>query len=60
MFVGAVYGLAMALTYGLLGLIVVLTGTRFGVINSSPLFNLIIAAVFIVMALAMFDIIQID
>ncbi len=60
MFVGAVYGLAMALTYGILGLVVVITGTQFGVINSSPLFNIIIAVVFIIMALAMFDIVQID
>ncbi|MBN1577031.1 MAG: thioredoxin family protein [Chitinispirillaceae bacterium] len=60
MFVGAVYGSAMALTYGALGLFVVLTGAQFGVINSSPLFNIMIALVFILMALAMFDIIQID
>ena len=60
MFVGSVYGFSMALTYGILGLIVVITGTRFGVINASPLFNIMIAVVFILMALAMFDIIQID
>jgi thiol:disulfide interchange protein DsbD len=60
MLVGGVYGLAMALTYGILGLFVVLTGTRFGVINSSPVFNVLIAVVFILMALAMFDIIQVD
>lgn len=60
MFVGTVYGLAMALTYGILGVVVVVTGTRFGVINSSPLFNIMIAIVFILMALAMFDIIQVD
>jgi thiol:disulfide interchange protein len=60
MFVGTVYGFAMAITYGVLGLIVVLTGTRFGVINASPVFNLVIAAIFVVMALAMFDVIQID
>jgi thiol:disulfide interchange protein len=60
MLVGGIYGLAMALTYGLLGVFVVLTGTRFGVINASPLFNVIIAAIFVLMALAMFDIIQVD
>ncbi len=60
MLTGGIYGLAMALTYGILGLIVVLTGTRFGVINASPLFNIMIAVVFVLMALAMFDIIQID
>lgn len=60
MFVGTVYGLAMALTYGILGLVVVITGTQFGVINASPLFNIMIAVVFVIMALAMFDVIQID
>jgi thioredoxin:protein disulfide reductase len=60
MFVGAIYGLSMALTYGVLGLFVVLTGTQFGVINSSPIFNIAIAIIFIIMGLAMFDIIQVD
>ncbi len=60
LFVGAVYGLSMALTYGILGLIVVLTGTQFGVINSSPVFNIVIAAVFLLMSLAMFDVIMVD
>ena len=60
MLTGGIYGLAMALTYGILGLVVVLTGTRFGVINASPLFNIMIAVVFILMSLAMFDIIQVD
>jgi len=58
--IGGVYGLGMALAYGLLGVIVVLTGSQFGTINSSPWFNIAIAALFIVLALAMFDIIPID
>ena len=58
--IGGIYGLGMALAYGLLGVVVVLTGSQFGTINSSPWFNIIIAAVFIVLALAMFDIIPID
>ncbi|MBC8415147.1 MAG: thioredoxin family protein [Candidatus Cloacimonetes bacterium] len=58
--IGGVYGLGMSLAYGLLGVIVVLTGSQFGTINSSPWFNIIIAAIFIVLALAMFDIIPID
>lgn len=58
--IGGVYGLGMALAYGLLGVIVVLTGSQFGTINSSPWFNMAIAALFIVLALAMFDIIPID
>jgi len=58
--IGGVYGLGMALAYGLLGVIVVLTGSQFGTINSSPWFNIIIAIIFIFLALAMFDIIPID
>jgi len=58
--IGGFYGLGMAITYGSLGLIVTLTGTQFGVINSSPIFNFSITAVFIVLALGMFDIIHID
>jgi thioredoxin:protein disulfide reductase len=57
---GATYGGAMALVYGVLGLIVILTAGTFGTINSSPWFNIGIAVLFIVLALAMFDIIEID
>ena len=57
---GGVYGLGIALVYGILGLIVVLTTGSFGSINASPLFNLIIAAIFVLLGLAMFDIISID
>ena len=57
---GSVYGAAMALVYGVLGLIVILTAGTFGTINSSPWFNLTIAAIFIVLALAMFDLLVID
>jgi thiol:disulfide interchange protein len=57
---GAAYGGAMALVYGVLGLIVILTAGTFGTINSSPWFNLGIAGLFVVLALAMFDLIVID
>jgi len=57
---GSTYGLAMAIVYGLLGLVVILTAGTFGTINSSPWFNLGIAVVFVVLALAMFDIVNID
>ncbi len=57
---GGIYGLGMAISYGILGLIVVLTGAKFGTLNSSPWFNLGIAIIFVVMALAMFDVIIID
>ena len=57
---GLVYGLGMALVYGALGLVVVLTGSVFGAINSSPVFNGAIAVLFFVLALAMFDVWQLD
>lgn len=57
---GLAYGIGIALAYGILGLLVILTGARFGALNSSAWFNFIIAAVFIVLSLAMFDIIHID
>ena len=57
---GAVYGGAMAIVYGVLGVIVVTTASTFGSINASPWFNVAIAIVFAVLALAMFDIITID
>jgi len=57
---GATYGAAMALVYGVLGLVVILTAGTFGTINSSPWFNLSIAVLFVVLGLAMFDLIAID
>lgn len=57
---GGVYGLGIALAYGALGLFTVLTGSKFGTLNSSPGFNFVIAAVFIVLALALFDRLNID
>jgi thiol:disulfide interchange protein DsbD len=57
---GAAYGGAMALVYGVLGVIVILTAGTFGTINSSPWFNAGIAVLFVVLALAMFDILVID
>jgi thiol:disulfide interchange protein len=57
---GGTYGLAMALVYGGLGLVVILTAGTFGTINASPWFNLGIAVLFVVLALAMFDKLAID
>ena len=57
---GGVYGAAMALVYGVLGVIVITTASTFGTINASPWFNLSIAVVFVVLALAMFDVVTID
>lgn len=57
---GSAYGMAMALVYGVLGVGVILTAGTFGTVNASPWFNLAIAALFIVLGLAMFDVLTID
>jgi thiol:disulfide interchange protein len=57
---GAAYGSAMAVVYGVLGLLVILTAGTFGTINSSPWFNVAIAVLFVILALAMFDVLVID
>ena len=57
---GSAYGVAMALVYGAIGLVVILTAGTFGTINSSPWFNLGIAILFVILALAMFDVLLID
>jgi thiol:disulfide interchange protein DsbD len=55
-----VYGAAMAAVYGILGVVVILTAGTFGTINASPWFNVSIAVVFVALALAMFDVFEID
>lgn len=57
---GAAYGTGIAFVYGTLGLVVVLTGAQFGTLNSLPGFNLVIAVLFVLLALAMFDVFTID
>ena len=57
---GGVYGLGIAIVYGLLGLVVVLTGAKFGALNASPWFNLAVAGVFVALSLAMFGVFNLD
>jgi len=57
---GAVYGLGITVVYGILGLAVVLGGAKFGALNANPWFNLGIAAIFLALALAMFNVFHID
>ncbi|MFU8780244.1 MAG: cytochrome c biogenesis protein CcdA [Kiritimatiellia bacterium] len=57
---GAVYGAGISLVYGVLGVVVVLTGAQFGTLNANPWFNVGIAILFLLLALAMFDVFQID
>ncbi len=59
-FLGTVYGAGIALVYGILGVVVVLTGAQFGALNANPWFNIGIGSLFLLLALAMFDVFQID
>ena len=56
----SIYGAGMAAAYGVLGAAAVLTGARFGTLNSSAWFNWVIAAVFVILSLAMFGVFQLD
>ena len=57
---GGAYGLGIMLAYGCTGVLVVLTGATFGGLNANSWFNGIIALLFLILALAMFDVIPID
>ncbi|MCC7300501.1 MAG: thioredoxin family protein [Verrucomicrobia bacterium] len=57
---GGIYGLGITVVYGILGLAVVLGGARFGTLNANPWFNLSVAAVFLLLALAMLNVFHID
>ncbi len=57
---GLAYGGGIAAVYGALGSVVILTGTVFGALQSSPLFNGVLAVLFVVLALAMFDLLPVD
>ncbi len=57
---GLVYACGIALAYGIVGGVVVITGATFGTLNSTPWFNLGIALIFIFLGLAMFDLFTVD
>lgn len=57
---GLLYGLAMMIVYGVLGLLVIFGGARFGTLNSSSIFNFVIALIFLFLALAMVDVFHLD
>ena len=57
---GVLYGAGIACTYGILGVVAVVTGSTFGELGSGWLFNLLAAAVFLVLGLAMFDVLHFD
>ena len=57
---GGAYGLGIALAYGILALIPILTGTAFGTLQATWWFNATIAVVFVLLALALLDVFMID
>ena len=57
---GVWYGAGIAVAYGALGVVASVGGMAFGEIQSSAWFNGIVAAVFVVLALALFDVFFID
>jgi len=57
---GTAYGAGIALAYGALGVIVILTGVKFGSLNSSPWFNVTIAALFLLLSISMFGVFNLD
>lgn len=57
---GGIYGLGITIAYGTLGLFAVRGATVFGTLNSTSWFNFTIALIFIILALAMFGIFNID
>ena len=57
---GAAYGLGITLAYGALGVLAALTGSRFGELNSSSIFNLVIAIIFLLLSLGMFGVYELD
>jgi len=57
---GGIYGLGITIAYGTLGLFAVRGATVFGTLNSTAWFNFTIALIFIILALAMFGVFNID
>jgi thiol:disulfide interchange protein DsbD len=57
---GSSYGAGVAIAYGALGLVVILTGSTFGAVNASPWFNLSLAIIFLLLALAMAGVFNLD
>lgn len=57
---GLWYGAGIAVAYGVLGLLAAVGGMAFGEIQGNPWFNGIVAVVFVLLALALFDVFFID
>ena len=57
---GMWYGAGMMIAYGIMGVLAAVGGMAFGEIQGSPWFNGVIAVVFVLMALALFDVFFVD
>lgn len=57
---GCLYGAGIALTYGILGVVAVLTGTTFGQLDSNWIFNGAAGLIFLLLGLAMFGVFRFD
>lgn len=57
---GALYGLGIALAYGLLGVLAAVGGMAFGEIQGNPWFNAAIAVLFLTLSLALLGVFYID
>jgi len=57
---GGCYALGMMCAYGTLGALAILGGARFGDLNSSYVFNFVIAGIFLVLALAAAGVFNLD
>ncbi len=57
---GTAYGCGITVVYGALGLLVMLSGSFFGALQSSPWFNIAIAVLFLFLMLAVLDVFNID
>lgn len=57
---GLIYGSGIALSYGVLGIAAVVTGSSFGIIDSTWWFNAFAAVLFILLGLSLFDVFVLD
>ena len=57
---GLAYGVGISAVYGVMGVIAVVAGGVFGALQGSPIFNAVVAAVFVLLALALFDVLTVD
>ena len=57
---GAWYGLGMAMAYGVMGIFAAVGGMAFGEIQGRPVFNFVVAGVFLFLALAMSGVVVMD